>query len=433
MFRLFLVALVVSFAGAGPSIAQNSKIEVTVTAGKEDARNVPIVVPLEVSPKLAKGNQVRLKKAGTNEVIVGQWTAPGLLTEGIQPKDNTLVRRDLHFILPELKAGTSLTFTVEPSDASSTANEFHWNEAKGEYTELWRGRQPIFRYMYRAYDNSSKEARDKTYKVFHHLYDPTGARIVTNGGETDPGSEGKKLLYPHHRGLMFAFNKITYGDGVSADTWHAKPKDTHESHAGFLSAETGPVLGRHRVAIDWHGPNNEVFAKEEREMTVYGVGGGTLVEFATRLKTAGGKVRLDGDPQHSGFQFRAAQGVADSTAKQTYYLRPDGKGKPGDTRNWDPKTRGPSNTINLPWDAMSFVLFGQRFTVAYLDHPNNPGEKRYSERDYGRFGCYFEYDLTPEHPLVLNTRIWLQNGEMTGPQVEALRTNFVAPPRVVVK
>jgi hypothetical protein len=165
-------------------------------------------------------------------------------------------------------------------------------------------------------------------------------------------------------------------------------------------------------------------------MTVYGIDGGTLLEFASRLKTTDGKVRLDGDPQHAGFQFRAANAVADKTAKQTYYLRPDGKGKPGETRNWDPKNKGP---VNLPWDAMSFVLDGQRYAVAYIDHPNNPGEKRYSERDYGRFGCYFEYDLTPENPLVIHHRIWLQRGEMTGDQVQALSMNFTTPPRVGVK
>ena len=82
---------------------------------------------------------------------------------------------------------------------------------------------------------------------------------------------------------------------------------------------------------------------------------------------------------------------------------------------------------------MSFVLDGKRFTVAYIDNPKNPGEKRYSERDYGRFGGYFEYDLIADHPLLVNYRVWLQDGEMTGEQVEAIRTNFVEPPRVAVK
>ena len=57
-----------------------------------------------------------------------------------------------------------------------------------------------------------------------------------------------------------------------------------------------------------------------------------------------------------------------------------------------------SGHADLPWNAMSFVLGGQRYTVAYLDHPNNPKEARYSERNYGRFGSYFEREVTAQAP-----------------------------------
>jgi hypothetical protein len=181
------------------------------------------------------------------------------------------------------------------------------------------------------------------------------------------------------------------------------------------------------VLIDWVGQKGDVFAQEERQMTVYKLPGGTLVEFATRLKPLVDKVKLDGDPQHSGFHFRAANEVS-KNGKQTYYLRPDGKGEMGATRNWDPKTKkGPTN---LAWDIMSFVLGGKRYSVEYIDSPSNPGEKRYSERDYGRFGCYFEYTLTPEHPLLLNHRIWLQEGDMTADQAIALQEGFIDGPKV---
>jgi hypothetical protein len=285
--------------------------------------------------------------------------------------------------------------------------------------------------MQRAYDDSTPEARDKTYKVFHHLYDPEGTRFVTNGGQTDPFDDIKQLLYPHHRGLQMGFNKCVYDNGKKrADTWHCQ-KDDHQSHEKLLAADAGPVMGRHRVAIDWHGEGKKVFVKEERELTVYNVPGGTLVEFASRLKPVGGPVKLDGDPQHAGFQFRAHNDVAKKTSKQTYYLRPDGKGELGATRNWEPKTKeGP---INLPWNAMSFVLDDRRYTCCYLDHPSNPGEKRWSERDYGRFGCYFEYELTEDRPLLVQYRIWLQEGEMKGEQVQALWTQFAQPPKVTVK
>ena len=50
------------------------------------------------------------------------------------------------------------------------------------------------------------------------------------------------------------------------------------------------------------------------------------------------KVRLDGDPQHAGFHFRANAEV-EKTKNETYFLRPDGKGEKGKEVNWDPKTR----------------------------------------------------------------------------------------------
>src|SRR5262249_6384697 len=161
------------------------------------------------------------------------------------------------------------------------------------------------------------------------------------------------------------------------------------------------------------------------------VPGGHLIEFASRVHSTVGPVKLDGDPQHAGFHFRADNEVAAKTKNQTYFLRPDGTGKPGETRNWDPKTKkGP---VNLPWNVMSFVLGGQHYTVAYLDKPTNPKEARFSERDYGRFGSYFEYDLTEQKPLTIDYRVWLQRGEMTGPEVAARSEDFVKPVAVTLK
>src|SRR5581483_6029743 len=141
--------------------------------------------------------------------------------------------------------------------------------------------------------------------------------------------------------------------------------------------EAGPVLGRHRVRVNWHGEKKEKFAEEERELTVYRIPGGQLVEFASLLRPTAGPVHLDGDPQHAGFQFRADNEVAAKTSKQTIFIRPDGVDQPGKTRNW-PQDR---SQVNLPWYAMSFVLGEKRYTAAYLDRPENPKEARFSERD----------------------------------------------------
>ncbi len=439
-------ALVFPLLLTGAAIAQQDAGNFTliIKGGKKDYQYVPVCVPLSLPRDLADNNQKSGSQAllkNGKERFIGQLTAPGLTTENIQPKQKGLVRRDLHFVLSEVHANQTVTLECEIcSNKTADVPGFVWQEAKGGKEILGFQAEGgsirfVLQYMGQPYDPSTAESRNRTYKVFHHLFDPDGKRHVTNGGHNDLDKEtpqtAKKLLYPHHRGLMFGFNRITYNKNKRADTWHCRGDDYTE-HVKTLSREAGPVLGRHRVLIDWHGSDKEVFAKEEREMTVYNVPGGTLVEFASRLKTTGGTVKLDGDPQHAGFQFRAANQVATKTRNQTYYLRVDGKGKPGQTINWNSKNP-PKGTVDVPWKAMSFVLDNQRYTVAYLDHTQNSGEARHSERDYGRFGYYFEYELTEQNPLLVNYRIWLQEGEMEGSEVEELAAEFVSPPHVTVK
>lgn len=416
---LALVWVAASVLAAVPAWGASKSLQVTVSAGQSDRENVPVKVIVTLPETLKNANMATLEDAEGNK-LTGQVTGLGLLAPATTTAEE-LVARELHFIVPMLKTGQTLVLTATiDGDTPSPQKSFAWSDTAGKYSELSFAGRPVLRYMYEAVDNSTNERRMETYKPYHHVYDPQGSRVVTKG----PGG-----LFPHHRGLYYGFNRITYDEGKKhADTWHCN-KGEWQSHEGVLAEDVGPVLGRHLVAIDWHGQDGKVFAKEQREMSAYNVPGGLLIEFASRLTTTGGAVKLDGDPQHAGFQFRASQDVPDKTAKLTYYLRPDGKDNPGSFRNWP----GNKNHANLPWNALSFVLGEQRYTCCYLDRPQNPKEARYSERDYGRFGSYFEYELTEDRPLDLNYRIWLQEGEMTVEGVSGLSNDFVSPPAVAVK
>jgi hypothetical protein len=403
----------------GSAFAATPSYEVTIAAGGHDRKNVPVLISIPPVSVPDKPTTVILT-GPDGKTIPAQLTGPGLLA----PED---CGGEIHFILPHLAARESLVLKATLSTESPMGGDtFSWHDHAGDFTELRFGTRSVLRYHYRAYDESSKENRDRTYKVFHHLYSPKGDVLVTGGLSDDADVHS-----PHHRGIFYGFNRISYGGpGKTADTWHC-PKGEYQAHDGFLASETGSVLGRHRVAISWHGQDRQVFANEERELTVYNVPGGQLVEFASRMRPSAGPVKLDGDPQHAGVHFRADNEVFAKTNDQTIFVRPDGTGKPGETQNWDPKTRqGP---INLPWDAMSFVLQGKRYTLAYLDHPKNPKESRHSEREYGRIGSYFEYTLMKDKPLVVNYRFWLQDGLMKPEEIAVLSTNFVEPVRVTAK
>jgi hypothetical protein len=383
---------------------QSATLEISVEAGSLDRKNTVVTVPVTV-PGPSVGATTAILEDGSGKTLQGQ------VADG----------KELRFILPELKAGATATYKVTfIREASRTDLAFAWKDDPHDHADLSIGPRPVLRYMYKALDESSKEARTDTFKVYHHVYDPKGDKLLT---------KGVGGLFPHHRGLFFGFNKVTYGpDKKQADVWHCTG-DAYQSHEKFLRSEAGPVYGRHTLAIAWHGVKKEVFATEERDVTAYALPGGTLIEFASRVTPAIAPVHLDGDPQHAGFHFRASQEVPDKTAKQTYYIRPDGPGNFGATRNWpDQKTH-----VNLPWDALCFVLDSQRYTVAYLDRPDNPKEARFSERDYGRFGSYFVKDLRDGETLQVRYRLWVQEGEMKGDEIARLSADFVTPPKVTVK
>jgi len=415
--RTILAAFAIGCLLAAAAMAAETTLKLSVKAGGHDRANTPITVLVDV-PDDAK--TVTMTGPDGKE-FPGQLTAPGLLNDSAKGK------RELHFVLPSLGKGESVDLTATTSTEPLTGRQFAWKDTPGEYAELSCTKcheedRPVLRYMYAAYDNSDAQRRHDTYKVFHHLYSPGGEQIVTKG----PGGK-----YTHHRGIFYGFSRTGYegkNGPTKVDTWHCSG-DTHLSHAGFLAEEAGKVLGRHLVAVDWCG-SDRAFAKEMRELTAYKVNGGQMIQFNSRLISTGGKVTVDGDPQHAGFQFRASQKVAEGDQKLTYYLRTDGKGAPGETRNWG---RGNDECANRPWNAMSFVIDEKRYTAVYIDNPNNPKEARYSERSYGRFGSYFVAEFDEENCLEVSYRLWLQDGEMTVEEASALCADFVDPPEVVVK
>lgn len=409
-YRALILGLVFSFATLLSGLAQTG---LNVVVPESAATTVPSIIECVVpQAEFPETSLVRLAHTNGSGFILGQIGTPKL---------NSSAGRDQHiltFVLPpDLANGpTELTLQKDKSEAEL----FAWTDHESKYRELRIGTRPVLRYMYETMDRSTPERSEETYKAYHHLFDPRGSDLVTKG----PGG-----LYPHHRGMFLGFNKISYGD-KQADIWHCKDGE-FQAHVKFIREDAGAVYGRHQVQIDWHGRDGAVFVSETREMTAFNVDGGNLVEFRTRLTTNLPHVRLDGDPQHAGFQFRASQFVPDHTAKLTYYLRPDGKDSPGNFRNWSNQpneTKINQQHVDLPWNAVSFVLAGdKRLTCCYLDHPENPKPARYSERDYGRFGSYFEYELTPDHPLNLQYRIWLQDGEMSVEQANFLSNDFNHP------
>jgi hypothetical protein len=429
MNRQQFIALLGILLVASTTNAQQAPIELEITTAT-DVDFLIVCVPLSLPKKIAEMKDMSVpyeimqeKKgfAGPREAL-GQLTSPGLFTDHIPPAGDDLVRRDLHFhIQAAMKAGTVVKATIQKRPSFLVGTGYSWNSKKGEYTEVTVGLgigAPIWRYLHSPFDNSTPEKHDQTCKVSYGLYNMMP-------------SKGPYMGPPPAHSVNFAFNKITLNDGRECDIWNGKPDDTHQAHTGFAATEINRFVARQRATIDWHGPKNEVFAKEEREITSYYLGRrGIMMDIVSRVKTTDdGVVKLRGDPQSAGFQFRPHDSVKESE-KQILFIRPDGKGTPGEARNEKPKDKKAPQT---PWEASSYILGKSRFTAAVLAHPGNPAEARWSESTSGQLGNSFEWDLTKKAPLTVAYRVWLGNGEVTVERIDTLSKAFRELPKVTIK
>ena len=390
--------------------AATKTLPFSVSAGKFDRKDELVRVLFDLPP----GNNiasVEILDGKGNVIAVGQAATGRLMAKSGEGA------WELYFVLPELKAGATIDLRALIALGSPVRDDttgLHWD---GTPT-LFNGKKPVLSYNHPKLDETTPATREATFKVFHELYSPDGSQLVTKG----VGGQ-----FTHHRGLFYGFMKATYGT-TTVDIWHCKG-DTHQADGRIPSKKQGPVFGRHVVAVDWNGQEKHTFAKEMRQLTAFPLPGGTLVEFASRLTPTGEDVKLDGDPQHAGFHFRAANEVAEKTKDKTIFIRPNGAGKPGTEVNWPADKKH----VDLPWLGMSFVVGGKRYTAAYLDRPTNPKPARFSERTYERVGSYFVATATKEKPLEVVYRIWLQEGEMTPAEIAAKSRAFVDPVTVTLK
>ena len=220
-----------------PQVDDRNVIEVTVNAGEIDRVNEIVNVRVQTDRKMPLVDL----KGSDGSLLRGQLSTPSLNSEG---EGN----QQLTFVIPQLAAGETVTFTAGQG-ARFAAETMKWeDDGVGEAILRFDGDQNVMKYMYAPIDETSEESRMKTYKVYHHVYSPDGEELVTKG----PGGK-----FPHHRGLFYGFNKISY-DGKKADVWHCK-NGAFQSHEESVELVEGPVFGRNQSVIDWNGTGRQAF------------------------------------------------------------------------------------------------------------------------------------------------------------------------------
>lgn len=296
---------------------------------------------------------------------------------------------------------TMFSLALLATIANADDAKFRWADgAQTGTTDLLLGDQPVLRYMALPYDNSTKEREHDTYKVFHHVFSPDGKTILTKG----PGGQ-----YTHHRGLYCAWNKTSY-EGKTNDFWHCT-NGASQRHVKFLDKSADAQHGAATVEIHWADADAKPVIIETRSIDVRRASTGTTgwqIDWRTSLASQRGEIKLDGDRQHAGFQYRAAQIVSEE--KSARFIRPAGfPEKPAAVEVGD--AGDPPAHSNLPWCAMTYPIEGQQVTVCYFEDPSLPKPSLFSERPYGRFGAFFKTTLAADKPLRLRYRLMIITGE----------------------
>src|SRR5260221_14677306 len=134
---------------------QPATIQISVDAGSIDRKNTVVTVPVAI-PDASAGATTAILEDGSGKTLQGQ------IANG----------RELRFVLPDLKAGATATYKVTfIRDLSKVDLTFAWKDEANDFAELSVGKRPVLRYMYKGLDESSKEARTSTFKIYHHVYD----------------------------------------------------------------------------------------------------------------------------------------------------------------------------------------------------------------------------------------------------------------------
>src|SRR5687767_9108728 len=135
---------------------------------------------------------------------------------------------------------------------------------------------------------------------------------------------------------------------------------------------------------EWPAPDEKIVVRETQTITATKPADGKLqLDVAFKLEAPSGPVKLEGDLQHAGFHFRAAQEVH-KRQKETNYLVQEGATKVKDALE------------KCNWVVCQFNLGEKRYAVAHFNEPKNAQPVQYSTRAYGRFGAFSKTQIAAD-------------------------------------
>ena len=335
--RLVLALLLMT----APQTSFAKDYTLTVTARDSECIEVPLRAVIE-KPDPANFAGAVLKRGGVS--VPAQVRKLG-------------AKAEVTFVVDSLKKGESAKYelTLEtarrhPADPNVAITE------SGKNLEIKINGQP-----FTVYDTTT--GPNKPY--FYPVFGPGGKRITRR--YPVELVEGEDRDHPHHRGMWF-----THGEVSGDDYWSEAAKAAATFNRGFEEIISGPVYGYFRARTDWIGNDGKKDAEDTREVWVYNVKNGRLLDFSATVRATTGPVEF-GDTKEGAFGIR----LADS-------MRVKGGG--GHIQNSNGVKDADTWAKRAEWVDYYGPVDGETVGVAIFDHPQNFRHPTYWHvRDYGLF------------------------------------------------
>jgi hypothetical protein len=349
-WKLTLFLVIGWWAGA---LAFGKDLTVKVTAENE-VREAPVFLILPAS----EAPNARTLEPGETECQV-EAAGPGTVR--------------ITWTTHDLKPGESREYRLVPPKATANSNVEVKKHGKN-LDFLVQGK------LFTRYDVTT--GPNKPY--FYPIIGPTGAPLMRHWPVEDVAGETHD--HPHHRGLWFTHSSVN-----GADFWIEGKGTGKTVHTGYDAIVSGPVYGLMRSRTDWIMPDGKKVAEDTREVRVYYVRDGALMDFTVTVKAVGGPV-VWGDAKDGVLGMRLADSMREAVEK--------GKVAEGHILNSNGIKDGATWGKTADWVDYYGPVDGQTVGVAMFDSPESFRHPTYWHvRDYGLFAAnpFGLHDFVPEY------------------------------------
>lgn len=326
------------------------------------------------------------------------------------------------FILKDLQAGSSRTYTLDVTPLSSAPSGTGVANSIDENTITFKsGEKAVLSYYHGK--NNPPEELDERYKrggYIHPVYSPSGV-VLTNHLDTK--------VHPHHSGIWSAWTKTRF-QGRTPDFWNFQNNTGRVDHADSLEvAWEGPVHGGFRAKnyfVDLSASAPVIALNEEWKITVYNAGKNdyTLFDLVVTQTTNTAQPLVLPEYRYGGVAFRGHANW--DNPENVSFLTSEGL------------DRSNGNTTRARWCHMGGEVDGKLAGLAMLGHPDNyraPQPVRiHPETPYFVYAPVQLGDMAiePGTPYTARYRYVTYDREPDSDELNRLWNDYAYPPGVTV-